>query len=390
MRVWLQRRNLRFVSMAVVVVCSALLVVALSTARHGRSIFGSFLGGDYPAFYVAGKILNEFPGDRLYDRALQSRLYHELLPAAAPELSLPFANPPFAALLFRPLAFLPYRASYIVWLLLSLAFFIRGVTWMVRGEDRWTALWVALSFEPFIVECWIGGQLSAIGLCAVGLALDRDRRGQTFAAGLAMGLLLYKPTLLLWIVPALFVGRRWRTLLGMGVTAGLLVMGSWLAAGWNSCVGYAHLLVDYLRMSVATPTVFRVWKFIDLRSFLCQWLTGQAVLIIFAVVVIPVVFLLLQSWMRADRRLLWGAMLTATLVANVYVGIYDAVLVIPSLLLTFDAFGNQPPRILITLAVFTWIVPCFSPGFQFYTLVLAALCIYQLVLLRRFSLESRA
>ena len=370
----ISQRNLRFVSVSVVVVCVTLLVIALSRR--------SFLGDDYPAFYVAGKILNEYPSARLYDRELQSQIYHELLPAAPAGLSLPFANPPFVAALFRPLALLPYRISYVVWLMLSLGLFVTGMTLMLRGKGRWTALWLALSFEPFIMECWIGGQLSAIGLCAVGLALDQERRGRPIAVGLALGLLLYKPTLLVWIVPAMIVGRRWKILLGIGVSAGLLAM----ASGWSGCVAYAHVLGDYLRMSVTTPTVFRIWKFVDLRSFLCQWLHGRAVMVVFAALVIPVGLFLLKSWMRGERRLLWAATLTATLVANVYVGIYDSVLMIPSLLLTWEVVGEE----LTALAVLAWVVPWFSFGFQFYTLVLAAVCIYQLVLLRRFSLESPA
>src|SRR5207249_1700600 len=142
-------------SVAVLVVSLALLAISLATARDGRTIFGSLLGGDYAGFYVAGKILNEFPSDRLYDRSLQSRLFHELMPAARPEESLPFANPPFIAMLFRPLALLPYRWSYVAWLIVSAVLYVAGV-WMLRLPAE--TFWLALSFEPLIMEGWIGGQ----------------------------------------------------------------------------------------------------------------------------------------------------------------------------------------------------------------------------------------
>jgi hypothetical protein len=388
---WLQRHNLQFIGIAVVAVSVVLLLTSLTTARDGRTIFGSLLGGDYAAFYVAGKILNEDSASHLYDGVLQDKLFHELLPAASPSESLPFAYPPFIALLFRPLAWLSYRWSFAAWLVFSGALSITGVWLAVRklpAENQRLAMWLALAFEPLIMESWIGGQLSAIGLCAVALGLERDRRGDFFGAGLAFGVCFYKPTLLVWLVPVLIVGRQWRMLLGLAMTGIGLVCISWLVVGGSACRAYADVLSGYLRMTAGTPTMFRIWKFIDLRSFFDQlfhnsvswWLTG--------IVAAGTAWVLLRGWMRPNRRreLLWAATLTATIVVNVYVGIYDSVLVIPSLMLA----PLRPAAVLI------WILPWFSQtvavatGLQPYTLVLAGLFIYQLVLLRRDSLQSPA
>ena len=61
-----------------------LLAVIFATTRGGRTILGPGLGADFAGFYPAGTILNAYPPDRLYDLALQDRLYHRLLPAMPP------------------------------------------------------------------------------------------------------------------------------------------------------------------------------------------------------------------------------------------------------------------------------------------------------------------
>src|SRR5690349_1999618 len=63
---------------------------------------------DFPAFYNAGRILNEHSGVNLYDSNLQRRMYVEIAPAAALHRNLFFVYSPFFALVFAPLAKLPY------------------------------------------------------------------------------------------------------------------------------------------------------------------------------------------------------------------------------------------------------------------------------------------
>lgn len=389
MNAWLQPRNLRFVSIAIVVAGVVALAISLATVRGGRTPFGSLLGGDYAAFYVAGKILNEHSADRLYDRALQNQLFHELMPAASPEESLPYAYPPFVAMLFRPLASLPYRLSYLVWLVVSLTFYVAGARLAIRRlpeEHRWTALWLALSFEPFLFECWIGGQLSVLGFFAIALALEQRN---AFAAGLAWGMCLYKPTLLLLVLPALVVGRQWRMLSGAIVTGVVLAAVSWLAVGGGACAAYAATLGDYLRATVNAPEAFRVWKFVDARSFFVGLLGRPSALSWLAIGVMGLA--VLWRWREPDRQRpwLWAATLTATLVANIYVGVYDSILIVLSTILMFGAL----PR---TLLVLVYLAPWLSQwlaqvtGIQAFTLILAATGIYQLVLLRQDSLESPA
>ncbi len=78
--------RVRFVGAAVIGVSLVLLAINFARQQSGMTPFGPELGADYPAFYVAGEILNSEPS-RLYDLALQEKLYRRLMPARRPTKS---------------------------------------------------------------------------------------------------------------------------------------------------------------------------------------------------------------------------------------------------------------------------------------------------------------
>ena len=120
---WLERivgprfetSEIRLICLTVIVIAVAALVLSLP-AVAGRPIFGIQVMTDFPMFYVAGDILNRYPSDRLYDLALQNRMYHDIRPGAPANSSLPFAYPPYFALILRPLARMPLLPAYLAWI----------------------------------------------------------------------------------------------------------------------------------------------------------------------------------------------------------------------------------------------------------------------------------
>src|SRR5262245_6278382 len=106
---------------ALVTMVFGCFVVLSSLVESPERVAG---GNDFPAFYNAGHILNEYSSTRLYDRELQRQLYLELAPKAAEHRNLFFVYTPFFALVFAPLAKLPYWVAFVCWILVSLALFI--------------------------------------------------------------------------------------------------------------------------------------------------------------------------------------------------------------------------------------------------------------------------
>ena len=94
------------------------LMIGLSFARAGSvGLSGAPFGGDFIEFYNAGRILNHHGPNRLYDFELQQDLTQQFLPG----FSVPYVTPPYVAIMFSPLALLPFSFAYLIWVFISVA-----------------------------------------------------------------------------------------------------------------------------------------------------------------------------------------------------------------------------------------------------------------------------
>jgi len=213
-------------------------------------------------------------------------------------------------------------------------------------SDRTTFFLLALAYEPFVMECWIAGQLSAVGFFCAALAWYLVQRGRPFAGGLAVGLLVYKPPLLVLLVPMLVVARQFRMLAGFAVTAVILAGVSIVGVGWECSWSYADTVLHFAQRTSGGALEIRLWKYVDLNSFARLLFGGPslpATVLAVAAAIGPLV-VLLRTWWRypktdlATRQMTWATTLCWTLVLNYYVGVYDTVFVVLTLLLTVDVF----------------------------------------------------
>ena len=189
---------MRFLCWGLLGVTIILMVVSFVTsdANHQTS-FGKSLGEDFAGFYYAGRILNGPTPEKLYDPQTQDEAYYEIFPTLRrvdeehPGKKLPYIHPPIVAFAFRPLARLSYPTAYAVWLGISACLYGAGlaVTWRllpsIPTADRVVAILLALTFEPFLMECWLGGQLSAFAFLCMALAFYWEETGRpTLSAAL--------------------------------------------------------------------------------------------------------------------------------------------------------------------------------------------------------------
>jgi hypothetical protein len=427
---WLDRERIRFLCLGLLSVTMLLVVISFVTSdENHQTRFGS-LGEDFAGFYYAGKILNGPTPDQLYDPATQDEAYYEIFPSLRPTeehpggKNLPYVHPPIVAFCFRPFARLPYPTAYATWLILSAALYISGLAITCRvltsmpRTDRNLAMLLALVFEPFLMECWLGGQLSAIAFLCMALAFYWEDAQKPIWSGLALGLCLYKPTLVVLLLPMLAVARRWWTLLGVGLTGLALALVSLLAVGSRICLSYIDALRGFTGTATGAGMVRKDWKFIDLNFFFRNLFgepTPLGKVLVLMLAAGPLIFLMISWWklggmlsrpsgvrslghresngresMAPYCRLLWASTVTWTMVINVYMGIYDMVLVILALLWTADVFYRQANRLetffptfkLLVFLVFVlaWFTQPLArqTGFQVITPVLFALAAFQL------------
>ena len=408
----LQPAYLRLISIAVLVVGGLLLCLSFATSDRGRTSFGTPLGNDFAGFYVAAQILDQGDTAKLYDRELHDQLYHALLPNLDPNDSIPYVHPPFVAGVLQPLTHLPYAVAVAVWLVISASLFGAGVWFLTRSlrslprEQTGLVLLLALSFEPFLMECWLGGQLSAVGFFSYAVTWLLLSRHRPIAAGMALGLSFYKPTLLLLILPLLVVGRCGRLLLGMTITGVLLAGLSLAFVGWDVSVGYLDVLLSFRKNTSGGGLASVAWKFVDLNNTLTL-LCGERLLVQRATFVglslLPLAYLVGKWWrwpsMEAtQRQWLWAATLAWLPILNLYVGIYDSIFVVQSLLIAADVLlrerRSESPLTDsgvaycgLAIAATAWFSQSLAriSGVQLYTLAVIALGVLTLRLARRGS-----
>jgi Glycosyltransferase family 87 len=403
----LDRNTIRFFCITILLLSLALVVASFATAEGGRTVWGPSLGADFTGFYTAGYILNRHSAAQLFDNDSehedsQYTIHHKLHPHLHPDETLPFVHPPFVALAFRPLAMLPYKWAFAIWMLISLALYLAGLAVILRKlpasacSDRVTVFLLALSFEPLVMECWLGGQLSSVGFCCLAVALAFELTGRPFVSGLVLGLCLYKPTLLVVIVPVLLVARRFWTLLGFTLTALILTGLTLWGIGWDGCHLYLDVLLGFTQ--TATEAGFLklpTEKYVDLNAFTRLLLGGpsEGQRLLLLVLAMPLFLGVLGFAWRLDargdnyRRLTWSAALFATLVVNLYVGVYDSVLAVLGGLLTAAVLWQRAPMLpggfrawLVGLCLVPWFTQPLARaiGVQPFTLVLYGAAIYPL------------
>ncbi|MGE5644807.1 MAG: glycosyltransferase family 87 protein [Acidobacteriota bacterium] len=335
-------REVRIVCVLMIGAALALQTASLIRGARGGPLFGHELGSDFACFYSAARILNEHSGASLYDLKLQDRLYHAVIPYADPARALPYAYPPFVAAAFRPLGYLPFAWAYAAWLAAGAGLYALGLYLIcppaLPPRTRATAVLVAASFSPFLFEAWGGGQLTAIGFAALAAAIRLERSGRPFLAGCAAGICLYKPTLLVIMLPLFAIARRWRMLAGVFAGAAALVAAGIAGAGLDAFRGYPAVAGLYRRLLAETPWVFQEDKFIDLNTFIRLLPGGNSVVGkgIFLLAAAGAFSLGAWLWARYNacgpegRAACWAAALPLTLLASVYAPIYDATLVVLS------------------------------------------------------------
>ena len=199
-------------------------IIAVFGGENASTLTGR-LGGDYPAFYGAGRIIAEGDWEKLYSPTRQLEIQTDLFPNEKTGF-LPFSYPPFVALSYYPLSLLSYRISYIIHSLLMVSAIFLAIQ-LIRPLnsliDRYnlSALAVSLSFYP-LFRAIGGGQNTAIILLIIVVSWRIALAQREWFAGIILGLLLFKPQFAIPLIGLFVLSGRWRVGLGSAFTAVVL------------------------------------------------------------------------------------------------------------------------------------------------------------------------
>ena len=199
---------------------------------------------DFTVFYTAGKMLRQGLGPQLYhphaQQAVQATFTRDLDIRRGP---LPYIHPPFEALVFLPLTFLPYPTAFALWNLINLGLLFGVMLLLSRSLTSLQkfgaghAVLLSLAFFPVFAN-FHQGQDAILLLLIVTLtfrALERDR---DLLAGCWLGFGLFKYHLILPLALIVVVWRGKKFFAGFSVIGTALVLISVKLVGWKGALEY--------------------------------------------------------------------------------------------------------------------------------------------------------
>lgn len=257
----------------------ALLAVALAFAVFPLLPNVDVVNSDWPAFATGARLIVTDPA-HLYDLAAQQKVQAEVtggrvLVTPGIEGILPFLAPAWVALIAVPFDALGTDAGGRVWILFGLFCLVAGLYLAVRPRPP-TEILPAFAGVPTAL-LMLNAQLD--GIVALGIGASVALWSRRYWSGVALGLTLVKPQLVLPMAFAVVVAREWKVLAGW-VTAGLVLLLPTLALN-------PHWITDWLAQTRAT--VAPISREVDIPHFGALLPASTAAVVILTVATIAAV-----------------------------------------------------------------------------------------------------
>jgi len=241
--------------------CLAVIVLVLSASN---GLKGNLPRVDFGMFYSTALLLRQDPG-RLYDPTIQTEFLHAVTGLTGQKHYLPFAYPPFVALLFTPFTAVSFKSAYFLLLGLNgllLVFTLRLLSRKLGyREDQTSTLLVAAGAMLPLYAALLLGHLTIVGLLLLSLFIIDLFNGHRWRAGLWTALLLYKPLFVPIPLLMLIWKKQWRAMLVYLTGSAILGGVSLLLVGW------AGLEANFAMLKVMTseyllPRTQSLWRII--------------------------------------------------------------------------------------------------------------------------------
>ena len=193
-------------------------------------LMGKPIGGDFSAFWAASHMVLSGEAAAVYKDDIIFAVEKSI---AGVDYRNPVPYPPVWFLVIAPLALFAYIPALILWLTLTFSAFLYVTC---RFAPHTMTIWLTLSF-PGTFQNVIHGHNGFVTTSILGLALLIIEK-YPLMAGLVLGLLSFKPHLVMIVPLFLVVGKAWRTLAGMVISVLFLMLASAIIFGIDAWVGF--------------------------------------------------------------------------------------------------------------------------------------------------------
>lgn len=308
-----------------------LLVIVGGFCWFALFVFSRTATLDFSVLYTAGGVIAEGHPRQLFDLATQAEFQRRVLGMDAP---LPFMHLAYEALIYAPLALLPFKVALWVWRLLSLGMLAACSRLLSRvfAVRRPHILLLAAALFPVALTI-VQGQDSLLLLVLFSASLVALRRDRDGFAGLLLACASFKPQLVLPLAAVLLWKRGARFARGFlaGCAAVLLVS---LGVAGRSGFGAMLRLMSYAGSGAGDEIGATDWARPNLRGFIDIFGLSPKVTVELTVVLSVILFMAV-AWRlrhRNDVRDLFPPMIALTLIISLNVNLHDfSLLLIPVL-----------------------------------------------------------
>lgn len=342
---WLTIKRLRAHGIILAVCIWSLYAWNLATPGL-RDRNGNLKGTDFLHFYTLGSLAIDHRGADLYDMNTQAEVAAERVPQAAGLRYLPL-YPPQVSILFAPLAYLHYGWALIFWWSLSTA--VYGVCCYViwrkcpgLRDHGGTVLLLAVAYPAFFhLIAW--GQTSALALACFTATFLFLRVKRDFAAGLALGCLIFKPQLGLAAAVIFLSLGAWKAVAGAAVSAtaelavGVFYYGVEPLRQWIRTLANVRPVLPWLE-----PKTYQTYSLRTFWSMMVPW-PGLALglYVLSAAVILGLTVIVWKRATAAPLALRYSSLLLATVLVAPHLTVYDLVILAPAFLLLADWIAGQ-------------------------------------------------
>jgi hypothetical protein len=315
------------------------VLIAPGFLRDGRP--------DFRQIYSSAYMIRTGHGSQLYDYNVQKEFQDRLVTRR--DVALPYIRPAYEAFIFSPLTHFSFRTAYFIFLGLNVIFL--GVClallwpWVqnLRMIYPWLPFALLFGFYP-MCGAFLQGQDSVLLLALLIAAFALLTKQRAVAAGMVAGLGLFKFQILLPVALLFLLWRRWRFLLGFGVSGAVLAAVSIWVAGIAGTKGYIAYLSSVANLKPDSPQNPFLWRMMANVHGFVFGISGDHVSKLWQEAVIAILCAAILAWtgfrglrMHNEATLLLLALPCAILVGH-YAFMHDLNVLLLPMVVLFNSF----------------------------------------------------
>ena len=354
---------------------------------------------DFLPLYVSAHLITQGQANHLYDPQVTAEGMQAVVLQSA-KVSLPNLYGPQVGLFLVPLSRFSFPAAARIWITASLLVYAACVCLLwkscpaLRTRFGLVAL-CGIAFPP-LFHFFARGQLSALVLACFTAAFLAFRADRSWLAGVALGLLVFKPQFLVAIPIVLLLSRAWKTLGGLFFAAGAQLAFARIYFGPMVMNAYFGTLWHISRVMGSVELSLAPIQMHSLRAFwslLIPWpIVATALYVLSSVVVVGVAAIVWKSSSPLSIR--FSALTLAALLVNPHLFVFDLLVLAPVLLLLGDwtlSNADDPSSATLRLLLYlAFVLPLVGPlsRWTHVQLSVPASAVLLWVLSRRFATPS--